>query len=275
MAGGGQAAFEDGQTIPGNGRGTAPATLAPDQGGAQAEAPRFFPASHTRHSRGTAAREGGARRRPALRGRRAIPLNPAERHMATTPDTSDSRRGRNRLRPFTWGTAAVLLLLPAVAMQLGAPGVDWSAGDFVAMGVLLAAACGLYELATWLSGDIAYRAGFGLAVVAGFLTIWVNLAVGMFGSEDNPLNLLFGGVLLVAATGALLAGFRARGMAWAMGATAAAQLLACAVGVAVGLTLGSDEPLGPKLALEGFLTACFALPWLASSQLFRVAARAR
>jgi hypothetical protein len=188
-------------------------------------------------------------------------------------DTPSQVRSRNRLRPFIWAFAACLLLLPAVAMRLGAPGVDWDAVDFIVMGVMLAVACGLYELATWLSRQMAYRAAFGLAVLAGFLTVWVNLAVGMFGSEGNPLNLMFGGVLLVAALGAMLAGFRARGMAWAMGATAAAQLAAAAVGLAVGLTVGMDEQGGPGVGLEGFLTACFALPWLASSQLFRVAAR--
>ena len=191
--------------------------------------------------------------------------------MASAPNL-DSRRGRNRLRPFLWGGAACLLLLPALAMQLGAPGVVWTVGDFIAMGVMLATACGLYELATWLSGNIAYRAGFGLAVAAGFLTVWVNLAVGMYGSEGNALNLMFGGVLLVAATGALLARFRAHGMAWAMGATALAQLLAAGIGLAVGLTAGTDEVAGSPLAREAFLTACFALPWLASSQLFRAAA---
>ena len=191
--------------------------------------------------------------------------------MASAPNL-DSRRGTNRLRPFLWGGAACLLLLPALAMQLGAPGVVWTVGDFIAMGVMLATACGLYELATWLSGNIAYRAGFGLAVAAGFLTVWVNLAVGMYGSEGNALNLMFGGVLLVAATGALLARFRAHGMAWAMGATALAQLLAAGIGLAVGLTAGTDEVAGPPLAREAFLTACFALPWLASSQLFRAAA---
>ena len=192
--------------------------------------------------------------------------------MASTP-TFDKRRGRNRLRPFIWGGAAVLLLLPAIAMQLGAPGVVWTASDFIVMGVMLATACGLYELATWLSGNMAYRAGFGLAVLAGFLTIWVNLAVGMYGSEGNALNLMFGGVLLVAAIGALLAGFRAPGMARAMFATGAAQLLASGIGLGVGLAMGTDETHGPKLGLEAFLTACFALPWIASGQLFRMAAR--
>ena len=51
--------------------------------------------------------------------------------MAGIPEFD--KRGRNRLRPFLWGGAAVLLLLPAIAMRLGAPGVDWSMGDFIAM----------------------------------------------------------------------------------------------------------------------------------------------
>ncbi len=191
--------------------------------------------------------------------------------MASTP-TSNTRRG-NRLRPFIWGSAAFLLLLPAVAMRFTTE-VDWSAGDFLVMGVMLATACGLYELGVWLSGNPAYRAAFGIAVIASFLTVWVNLAVGMFGSEGNPLNLMFAGVLLVAAIGSLLAMFKARGMARAMVATAAAQLLAAGIGLGVGLTAGTDEPQGPHIALEAFLTACFALPWLVSALLFHKAAEA-
>ncbi|RPE81962.1 hypothetical protein [Vulcaniibacterium tengchongense] len=189
--------------------------------------------------------------------------------MAITP----SGRGRNRLRPFVWGGAAVLLLLPAVAMRFTAE-VNWTGADFAAMGLMLAVACGLYELGARLSGDPAYRAAFGIAVATGLLTVWANLAVGMFGSEDNPLNLMFGGVLLVAATGALLARFRAGGMAGAMGATAAAQLLAAGIGLAWGLPAGFDEPRGAGVYLEALLAACFALPWLVSALLFRRAARA-
>ncbi|QDW67965.1 hypothetical protein FPZ22_12420 [Luteimonas granuli] len=164
------------------------------------------------------------------------------------------------------------MLLPAVAMRFDT-GVDWGAGDFIVMGAMLAIACGLYELATRLSDRTSWRAGFGLAVATGFLTVWVNLAVGMFGSEDNRLNLMFGGVLLVAALGALLARFRARGMAWAMVAAAAAQLAAAAVGLAVGLAADAYAPPGPMLVRETVLTACFALPWLASALLFRRAAQ--
>src|SRR5688572_15784957 len=112
--------------------------------------------------------------------------------MATTPVT-DPRRGRNRFRPLIWGAAAFLLLVPAVAMQFTGE-VDWTGSDFVIMGIPLGMVCGLYELAVWLSGNTAYRAAFGIAVLTGFLTVWVNLAVGMLGSEDNIENLMFAGV---------------------------------------------------------------------------------
>ncbi|QIL21758.1 hypothetical protein G7079_08795 [Thermomonas sp. HDW16] len=173
-------------------------------------------------------------------------------------------RGSNHLRPLLWGAAACLLLLPAMAMQFfPASGVNWSTFDFIVMGAMLAIACGLYEFGAWLSGSTAYRVGFGLAVVAAFLTVWVNLAVGMLGNEHDIVNLMFAGVLFVAAAGALLAALKPGGMAWTMLATAAAQLLA----VGVGLAMREFEPR------ELVLGAMFALPWLASAALFRRAAR--
>lgn len=190
--------------------------------------------------------------------------------MSTRPDPA-SRRGRNRLRPLVWGGATLLLMLPAVAMRFTAE-VDWDVRDFLVMGVMLGVACGLYEFAAWLSGSPVYRLAFGIAVVTGFLTVWVNLAVGMLGSEGNPINLMFGGVLLVAATGSLLARFRADGMARAMGVTAGTQVLAAAIGLALGVSGDAGGSPGPVSYREAFLTACFALPWLVSSMLFRRAA---
>ena len=178
--------------------------------------------------------------------------------MATTP-TTDSRRGRNRFRPVIWGLAACLLLLPAVAMQFTSE-VKWDGRDFAVMGVLLAVACGLYELGVWMSGNTVYRAAFAIAVFTGLLTVWVNLAVGMLGSENNLENLMFAGVLLIGAGGALAARFRPRGMAWAMGAAALAQLLVCVIALVIGFR-----------ELGVFFAACFALPWFVSAGLFRKA----
>jgi hypothetical protein len=108
-------------------------------------------------------------------------------------ETARSRR-RNRWRWAIWGTAASLLLLPAIAMRFPGTGVDWDARDFIIMGVMFFIACGSYEVVARISDNTAYRAASGIAIVTAFLTVWVNLAAGMLGSERNPANLLFGGV---------------------------------------------------------------------------------
>ena len=139
--------------------------------------------------------------------------------------------------------------------------MDWDGRDFLIMGVLLALVCGGYEIATRISDSTAYRAGAAVAIGTGFLTIWVNLAVGMLGSEGNPDNLLFGLVLLTAMGGALIAGFKPQGMVRAMYAAAAVQA-AMTVYALVG---GYSEVV--------VHVGCFVLPWLLSAFLFRKAAQ--
>ena len=179
--------------------------------------------------------------------------------MAAQMQQGNAGKG-NPWRLAVWGTAAGLLLLPAIAMQLGTEGVLWTASDFVVMGVLLASACGAYELAVRMSSNTAYRLGFAFAIVVGFLLVWINLSVGIIGDEGNAANLVFAGVLLVGAVAALIGRLRAAGMARAMVATGIAQLLAGAYA----LVLGSME--------GGILSAIFAVLWLASAALFRRAA---
>lgn len=162
---------------------------------------------------------------------------------------------RNRWSLLVWGGAAALLALPAVAMRFTRQ-VDWGPEDFIVMGALLALACGAYEGATRLSGNTAYRAGAAVAILTCFLTVWVNLAVGMIGDEGNPANLLFGGVILVAVVGAMLARFRPRGVARALQAAAAAQ-----GAMAVYALVAGDHVAALPIAF-------FMLPWLLAAYLF-------
>lgn len=171
----------------------------------------------------------------------------------------DATRG-NRWSFLVWGGAAVLLAIPAIAMQFTSE-VDWGPEDFIIMGLLLAIACGSYEIVTRISGHWAYRAGAAAAIVVSFLTVWVNLAVGMVGDEGNPANLIFGLVILVGAVGAVVARFRPVGVARAMETAAAVQLAMAAYASFV------DD------ARVAVLIALFALPWLVSGQLFRKSAR--
>ena len=179
------------------------------------------------------------------------------------------RRGR-RWRMAPWAIAAFLLLLPLVAMQF-TDEVDWDETDFIAMGALLFGACGTYELAARMTGNNAYRAAVGVAVVAAFLLIWINLAVGIIGSEDNPANLMYFGVLAVGIIGAFMARFQPHGMARALVATALAQASVGVIALIAGLGSAGENWPQVILVLNGF----FAALWLLSAWLFRKAARDR
>jgi hypothetical protein len=171
---------------------------------------------------------------------------------------NDVRIG-NRLRIAAWSAAAGLLMLPAIAMQFTRE-VTWGPADFLVAALLIGGTGLVFELAIRARTSGAYRAGAAVALFTAFLTIWINLAVGMIGDEGNPLNLIFGGVIAVAILGGFVARFQPIGMAWTMAATAFVQ----AATVIPALTTE------PRTAA---LIGAFTLPWLLSAGLFRAAAR--
>jgi hypothetical protein len=116
-------------------------------------------------------------------------------------------KGLNPWRIIGWGMVAALLLAPLIAMQFTSE-VDWDETDFIAMGFILGSLGLALEFMVSRSDSIAYRIASGIAVLAAFLLIWANLAVGMIGSEKNPYNLLFGGVLAIAVVGSIASRFR-------------------------------------------------------------------
>ena len=153
-----------------------------------------------------------------------------------------------------WSFAVLLLLLPWIA---NAP---WTPSDFVFAAVLLGSVGLAFELIVRKSSSLAYRLGAALAVIAAFLTVWTNGAVGMIGSEDNPYNLVFGGVLLIALVGAVVARFEPAGMSRAMVVAAIAQGTAGAFGL-------STDVRGAIFSMG------FAGLWALSAALFWNAAR--
>ena len=142
--------------------------------------------------------------------------------------------------------------------------VNWGTADFIFAGALIGGTGLAFELAARATANYAYRAAVGLALAAAFLLIWLNLAVGIIGTEDNPLNLMFGGVLAIGLIGAIIARFQPGEMARALFATALAQALVAVIALIAGL--GFREPIW---SLTGF----FAALWLGSAWLFRKAAR--
>jgi hypothetical protein len=120
-----------------------------------------------------------------------------------------------------------------------------------------------------MTGNALYHAAVGVAVAAAFLLVWINLAVGIIGSEDDPANLMYGGVLAVAIIGAVVGRFQPAGMARALSATALAQALIGVIALTAGF--GSTAPSFPEAIV--FLTGFFAALWLIAAWLFRKAAR--
>ena len=173
----------------------------------------------------------------------------------------------NPWRMLGWGGAVALLLAPLLAMRFTSE-VNWTASDFIFAGVLFALIGGAFELAVWASRNRAYRAGAALALLGTFLTLWSNLAFGIVGSENNPANMLFFVALLVGVVMASVGRFHARGMSAASLATAASLGIAFAVAV----MRPTDEPFVPHIR-EALGTGVFAALFLASSALFRKAAR--
>jgi len=73
---------------------------------------------------------------------------------------------------------ALILLVPLVAMQF-TDEVNWELNDFVVMGILIFGTGLALDLVARKANE-RYRVAIGTAVVAAFLLIWVELAVGIF-----------------------------------------------------------------------------------------------
>jgi hypothetical protein len=181
-------------------------------------------------------------------------------------------------RLIVWAAVvALLLLVPFLAMRYDWPvhdpgnpipeRVNWTLSDFVFAGILLFGSALTYELIARKGGTTAYRAAVGIACATGLLLVWINLAVGIIGSEDNPANLMYFGVLAVGFVGAFLARFQPRGMTRALLATALAQLLVPIIAVIIW-----RPDFNPGVAQVFVLNAFFAALWGVSALLFRHAA---
>jgi hypothetical protein len=194
-------------------------------------------------------------------------------------------------RLMVWATVVgLILLVPFLAMQFhwkvpdpGSPELDevnWSLGDFIFAGTLLFGSALTYELVTRKVGVTAYRVAVGIACATGLVLVWINAAVGIIG--DGPVNLLYAGVLAVGFIGACIARFQSRGMALALFATAVAQMLVPVIALVLwnagwqDLLMDPNSPhppfhpgVVPAFVLNGF----FAMLWIASAVLFRLAAK--
>jgi hypothetical protein len=178
---------------------------------------------------------------------------------------------KNKTRLIVWAVVVGLILLIPLAMQFPpfTKEVQWY--EAVWYGVMLLAAGAAYELWQWLKTRRgAYRLAFGVGFAGALFLGWVNGAVGIIGSEDNPANLMYWAVFAVGLIGSLLSRFKPRGMARVLFAAALVQL---AVPV-IALMIFPEAGWGNAGVITVFvLNSVFAALFAASASLFLRAAR--
>src|SRR5262249_787479 len=151
-----------------------------------------------------------------------------------------------------------LLMVPLVASRV-VDGWKWRRASFVFVYVLFFGTGLAYALIARRMGVWAYKAGVGLALVAGFALGWSNMV--HVADSENPANLVYYSVLAVGTVGAWLARLEARGLARTLFAMAATLAL-----IAMMLPSGAPPYLARNMAIgHGVLVALFA----AAGLLFR------
>lgn len=162
-------------------------------------------------------------------------------------------RFRILVRPVA--VTMLILSVPLISMAFTSE-VAWDGLDFAVAAALVMGTGLVFELIMRHSNQTIYRLASFVAIFTALLLVWVNLAVGLIGSENNLANLLFLAVLAVGVIGVFKSGLAAAAMARTMLACAAVQLLIALVAVVAGWT--------PSL----MPSALFVGPWLLSAWLY-------
>ena len=159
--------------------------------------------------------------------------------------------------------ALSLLMAPLAASQV-VDGWNWPPGTYVIEYVLFFGTGLAYALIARKMAAWAYKAGVGVALVAGFALGWTNMV--HVADSENPTNLLYYSVLAVGGVGAWLARLEARGLARTLFAMAATLAL-----IAVMLPSGAPPYLARNMVI---LHGVFVASFTASGLLFRHASLA-
>jgi hypothetical protein len=156
-----------------------------------------------------------------------------------------------------------LLMVPLVASQV-VEGWHWTAGGFVRVYILFFGTGLAYALIARKMGAWSYKAGVGVALVAGFALGWSNMV--QVADSGHPENLVYYSVLVVGGIGALLARLKARGLAFTLFAMAATLAL-----IAVILPSGAPPDMARRMAIGH---GVYVVLFIASGLMFRHASLA-
>jgi len=88
---------------------------------------------------------------------------------------------KNKRLVFILTTIAILLLIPFLAMQFTEE-VNWTLSDFIIAGILLLGTGLICEFVLRKIKQSKYRILAIIIIALAFLMVWIELAVGIFGT---------------------------------------------------------------------------------------------
>lgn len=165
---------------------------------------------------------------------------------------------------FTMG----IMLVPLMAMQFTNE-VNWDITDFLVGGTLFLVTGLSYEVVATKAANKIYRTAIGLGLFTSLLLIWINLAVGLIGSENNPANWMYAAVLGVVYGGAFASRLKVETMVWVMCAAAVSQILVAFIAIIAGW---GQEGANWPWSIVG-INLIFASMWLGTAGLFERASK--
>ncbi|MFN1835124.1 hypothetical protein AB2B38_007680 [Balneola sp. MJW-20] len=162
---------------------------------------------------------------------------------------------------------AVLLSIPLTVMQFTNE-VVWSGSDFLIAGLLLFGAGAAYVLIRQRMDNSLYRIATGLGTAAMLFLLWSNGAVGLIGSENDPANLMYLGVIAVGLIGALISGLKPRGLSYTFFAMSVSLLIITVIALITGMQNLPGSSVNEILAVNGVFIVLFTLPAILYRKLY-------
>lgn len=117
--------------------------------------------------------------------------------------------------------------------------------------------------------NLSYKFAVALALILVFVLIWINLAVGIIGNEDNKANLMFVVVLIIGLIGAIKVRLQSIGMSYVMLLLALTHIIVAVIEMI--FQFGSQGPIWPFDVIGA--SCLFAILWFCTALLFRRAAQ--
>jgi hypothetical protein len=170
------------------------------------------------------------------------------------------------------GVTLTILSIPLIAMQF-TDEVAWSFLDFVIAGIFLSGSGITFGLIARRLADSSYRYGVGLGVLASLALMWVNGAVGIIGSENNDINVLYALVIAAVFFGGIVSRLNPRGLAITMFLAAGIQFIIPIIGLFVWKWTGMShqEFWGAGSILRTFVfNSMFMMMYLVAGLLFNL-----